>query len=155
MEMKGEKRRDRTPGNSDSGAMGRVVPLLVDANQGARILGVSPAHFYKFIRKRRSAPPIMVGSLNMWRREDLLRIIGTPCDSQTPEDILIDALTVAELCSVSRSLVYKLNSLGMMPASVLHGRTLRWNLRESGEWVEAGCKCRGKGIRKIKRGGKT
>ncbi len=92
----------------------------------------------------------MVGSLNMWRREDLLRIIGAPYDQQPPEDILIDALTVAELCSVSRSLVYKLNSLGMMPASVLHGRTLRWNLREIVEWVEAGCKCRGKGIRKNK-----
>ena len=152
--MKGEKRRDRTPGNSDSGAMGQVTPLLVDANQGARMLGVSPAHFYKFIRKRRSAPPIMVGSLNMWRREDLLRIIGAPYDQQPPEDILIDALTVAELCSVSRSLVYKLNSLGMMPASVLHGRTLRWNLREIMEWVEVGCPPRRKAARQ-RHGGKA
>ncbi len=154
MEMKGEKRRDRTPGNSDSGAMGRVVPLLVDANQGAKMLGVSPAHFYKFIRKRRSAPPIMVGSLNMWRRRDLLRIIGASDDPQTPEDILINARTVAELCSVSRSLVYKLNSLGMMPASVLHGRTLRWNLREIMEWVEVGCPPRRKAARQ-RHGGKA
>ena len=149
MEMKGERKRMYAPVDP-GGVMGRVTPLLVDANQGAKMLGVSPAHFYKFMRKRGSAPPITVGALHMWRREDLLRIIGAPYDPQPPEDILIDALAVAELCSISRSLVYKLNKLGMMPVAVLHGRTLRWNLREIAEWVEAGCpqrkeKRRGKG----------
>ncbi len=153
MKMKWEKTRIRAPDNP-GGAMGRVAPLLVDANQGARILGVSPSHFYKFIRKRGSAPPVMVGSLNMWRRKDILRLIGKPCDTEPPEDILINALMVAELCSISRALVYKLNKLGMMPASVLHGRTLRWDWREIGEWVEAGCPPRKKAARQ-KRGGKA
>ncbi len=69
----------------------------------------------------------------------MLRIMGRPYEPQPPRDILIDALAIAELCSVSRSLVYKLNKLEMMPVAVLHGRTLRWNLREIAEWVEEGC----------------
>jgi predicted DNA-binding transcriptional regulator AlpA len=154
MEMKGEKRRDHAPGDPGD-LLGRVTPLLVDANRGARIIGVSTAHFYKFIRRRRgSAPSIAVGSLNLWRREDLLRIMDKPRNPKMPEDILIDARTVAELCSISRSLVYKLNIFGRMPVPVLHGRTLRWSLLEIVEWVEGGCKYRGKGIRRIKSGGK-
>jgi predicted DNA-binding transcriptional regulator AlpA len=153
MEIKGERKRVYTPGDPGV-AMGRLTPLLVDAIQGARMLSVSPSHFYKFMRKRGSAPPIAIGSLNMWRRSDLLRIIGSPCGTEPPEDILIDAMTVAELCSVSRSLVYKLHCLGMMPAAVLHGRTLRWGLREIVEWVEARCPPRRRTVRK-RRGGKA
>ncbi len=154
MKMKEEKSREHAPCAQDS-LLGRVTPLLVDANQGARLLGVSPAHFYKYMRRRGSTPPVTVGSLNLWRREDLLRITGRPARQNTPEDILIDARTVAELCSVSRSLVYKLNVLGMMPVPVLHGRTLRWSLREIVTWVEGGCRYRGKGLRRKRRGGRA
>jgi predicted DNA-binding transcriptional regulator AlpA len=118
--------------------------LLVDAGQGAKMLGVSVSHFYKFTRKNPLAQPVTVGTLNMWRRNDLLRFSGKHRSGRLfPEDVLVDARKVAELCSVSRGMVYKLNVLGMMPEPILDGRTLRWSIQEIEEWVNAGCPERG------------
>ena len=134
---------------------GSITPLLVDSEQGARMLGVSLTHFYRFMRKQTNAPPVMVGSIHMWKRKDLLRLIGKPCDEQPAGDILIDAKTIAELCSISRGMVYKLNGLGMMPRPAFKGRrALRWDWQEIEEWVEAGCPSRRKAARQ-RRGGKA
>lgn len=126
------------------GARRHAAPLLVDSNEGARILGISLSHFYKFLRKNPNAPAIMIGSLHMWRRKDLLRFIGKSCDSPPAEDILIDAQAVAALCSISRSMVYKLNDQHMIPEPLQDGRILRWSVQAIEEWVEAGCPERGK-----------
>ncbi len=126
----------------------QFTPLLVDANQGAKILGISLSHFYVFMRKNKTIRPVAVGSLKMWRRKDLSRLTGKPCDQQpgSAEDILIDVVEIGALCSISRSLVYKLNDLEMMPEPILDGRTLRWSLQEIREWVDMGCPKRGEEI---------
>lgn len=127
----------------------RIMPLLVDANQGARILGISLSHFYKFIRKNKCAQPITIGSLCMWKREDLLRFMGKPCNrSQALDDILIDAQKVAAICSVSRSMVYKMNEQGILPEPIMDGRTLRWSFQIIEEWIGNGCPPRRKVVRR-------
>ncbi len=104
------------------------------------MLGVSVSHFYKFMRKNQCAPPVTVGTLRTWRRADLLRFTGkAQARSQYPDDVLIDSKIVAHLCSVSRSMVYKLNDQGLMPKPIKNGRTLRWSFQVIEEWVEAGC----------------
>jgi predicted DNA-binding transcriptional regulator AlpA len=131
------------------------MPLLIDSTQGARLLGVSLTNFYRFMRKQTNAPPVMVGSIHMWKRKDLLRLIGKPCDEPPVDDFLIDAKAIAELCSISRSMVYKLNDEGMMPDAAFKGkRAIRWDFQEIEEWVEAGCPPRRKTKRKA-RGGKA
>lgn len=112
---------------------------MVDSNHGARILGISLSHFYKFMRQNKAVSPIMLGSLYMWRKKDLLRFIGKPGDPQSTRDILIDTQEIATLCSISRSMVYKLNEQHAMPEPLMDGRTLRWSYQVIEEWIEAGC----------------
>ena len=125
------------PDNTDTDR--HFVPLLVDSNQGARILGISLSHFYKFMRQNKAVSPIMLGSLYMWRKKDLLRFIGKQGDPQAIKDILIDTQEIATLCSISRSMVYKLNEQRLMPEPLMDGRTLRWSFEAIVEWIEAGC----------------
>ena len=114
--------------------------LLVDAYRGAKILGISVSHFYQFMRRNDSIQTITIGTMQMWRRKDLLRLTGAKnALPQKAEDVLIDAQTIASLCSISRSMVYKLNDLGMMPKPILDGRTLRWSMEVIEEWIDAGC----------------
>ena len=120
----------------------RIPPLLVDANRGAKILGVSVSHFYVFMRKNAVVQPVVVGSTNMWRRKDIIRFTGRPCDPPVTEDFLVDAQEVAALCSISRSMVYKLKHSGLMPMPFLDGRTSRWSYLEIEKWVDEGCPSR-------------
>lgn len=133
-------------GQQDSVASVRVIkttadltPLLVDANEGARILGISLSTFYKFTRRNETTPMILIGSLQRWKKQDLLRLTGKPSDYTIAEDFLIDAKIAAMLCSVSRPMFYKLNHEGMVPEPLLDGRTLRWSVQDIGVWIEAGC----------------
>ena len=121
------------------GKQNSVTPLLIDSTYGAEILGVSQPGFHRFMAKNKTIRPVTIGTLLLWRRDDLRRLIGKPREPQPAEDILIDALTVATLCSISRSMVYKLNDLGMMPNPIMVGERLRWSSEEIGEWVAAGC----------------
>jgi excisionase family DNA binding protein len=52
---------------------------------------------------------------------------------------LADAEEAARVCSISESMLYKLNAAGKMPAPVRIGSLLRWKRRELLEWIEAGC----------------
>ena len=116
-----------------------MTPLLIDSAYGAEVLGVSQPGFHRFMAKNKTIRPVTIGTLLLWRRDDLRRLIGKPREPRPVEDILIDALTVAALCSVSRSMVYKLNDLGMMPNPIMVGERLRWSSEEIGEWVDKGC----------------
>lgn len=116
-----------------------LTPLLVDSNEGARILGISLSTFYKFTRRNEATPMILISSLQRWKRQDLLRLTGKPISYTIVEDFLIDAKIAAILCSVSRPMFYKLNQLGMVPEPILAGRTLRWSIQDIVEWIEAGC----------------
>ena len=127
------------------------APLLVDSNQGARILGISLSHFYKFMRDNKTVSPVMVGTLHMWRKNDLLRFTGKAVAPQPVRDILIDAQEIATLCAISRSMVYKLNDQAAMPEPILDGRTMRWSFQAIQEWIGAGCPKRGKAPRNKKR----
>ncbi len=129
-------------------AGGEMTPLLVDANQGAKMLGVSLSTFYKVMRKSENAPMIQLGSLQRWRKKDLLRFTGTAFHYTIVEDFLIDTEAAAILCAVSRSMFYKMNQLGATPKAVSDGRTLRWNCRETADWIEAGCPNYGKKSRR-------
>ena len=154
-EKEGKSQQNRVEVNLDAiiGAPGHITPLLVDSNHGARILGVSVSHFYKFMRRNNSAPAIPIGTLQMWRRKDLLRFTGKrDVPTQFPEDVLIDVQMVAALCSISRSMVYKMNEMQALPEPLMYGRTLRWSYQAIEEWIEAGCpkrnKAKGKAGRK-------
>ncbi len=57
------------------------------------------------------------------------------------ESPLVDAKEAARLCSISESMLYKLNAAGKIPAPVRIGSLLRWKRRELLEWIEAGCPC--------------
>lgn len=138
-----------TPDSADTDR--HFVPLLVDSNHGARILGISLSHFYKFMRQNKAVSPIMLGSLFMWRKKDLLRFIGKSGDPQSVKDILIDTQEIAILCSISRSMVYKLNEQRAMPQPLMDGRTLRWSYEAIVEWIDEGCPPRRKQIRKKRR----
>lgn len=119
---------------------GEVTPILVDANEGARILGIGLPTFYKFTRRNEATPTILLGSLQRWKRHDILRIAGKKiAPLPVPEDVLVDAKTISKLCSISRPLFYKLNQLGVTPEPILDGRTLRWSFHEIVEWIEEGC----------------
>ncbi len=118
---------------------GEVTPLLMDARQGAKTLGVSLTTFYKVMRKSESAPMIQLGSLQRWRKKDLLRFIGKAFRCAVEEDFLIDANAAAILCAVSRQMFYKMSRSGVTPATVLTGRALRWSCQEIVDWIEAGC----------------
>ena len=126
----------------------KIAPLLVDANAGAEILGVSPPTFYKFIRKNAEIPVVELGSLHRWNRWSLLRLAGKKGEEAIYPDILVDAKIGAVLCSVSRPMFYKLNKLGVTPKPIMTGRTLRWSLLELYDWIEHGCPPRRKQARK-------
>jgi excisionase family DNA binding protein len=55
------------------------------------------------------------------------------------ESPLVDAKEAARLCSISESMLYKLNAAGRMPAPVRIGTLLRWKRRDLLEWIDAGC----------------
>jgi len=141
-EKEGKSQQNRVEVNLDAiiGAVGHITPLLVDSNQGARILGVSLSHFYKFMRKNNCTPPIPIGTLQMWRRKDLLRFTGKrDVSTQFPEDIVIDVQMVAALCSISKSMVYKMNEMRALPEPLMYGRSIRWSYQAIEEWIENGC----------------
>jgi predicted DNA-binding transcriptional regulator AlpA len=88
----------------------------------------------------------------MWRRKDLLRFTGkSDAPRQIAEDILIDAQALAALCSISRSMVYKMNEQAALPQPIQYGRTLRWSFQAIEEWVVLGCPPRRPPVRKKKR----
>jgi len=120
------------------------TPLLVDSNHGARILGISLSHFYKFMRQNKAVSPVILGTLHMWRKNDLLRFTGKSIEPEPARDILIDAQEIATLCAISRSMVYKLNEQYAMPKPILDGRTMRWSFQAIQEWIDAGCPGRAK-----------
>lgn len=49
---------------------------------------------------------------------------------------------VAELLSISRSMVHKLRAQGKLPEPVRLGRCLRWSRNEIADWINAGCPSR-------------
>ena len=115
------------------------APLLVDSNHGARILGISLSHFYKFMRQNKAVDPVILGTLHMWRKRDLLRLTGKSIKPEPARDILIDAQEIATLCAISRSMVYKLNEQDAIPLPIMDGRTMRWSYQAIVEWIDAGC----------------
>lgn len=138
-EGKGQQNRVAGFSGDTDGTDRHFTPLLVDSNQGARILGISQSHFYKFMRNNKSVSPVLLGSLNLWRKNDLLRFTGKPRETQSARDVLIDAQEIATLCAISRSMVYKLNEQHAMPEPILDGRTMRWSFQAIQEWIDAGC----------------
>lgn len=82
---------------------------------------------------------ILIGSLQRWRKSDLLRFTGKAVNCIVPEDFLIDAKIAAMLCSVSRPMFYKLNQEGMAPLPIVEGRLLRWSFQDIEAWIETGC----------------
>lgn len=53
--------------------------------------------------------------------------------------LLVDAVSAASLCGISRSQWFKLTSAGKTPAPVRLGGSVRWNRRELEQWTAAGC----------------
>lgn len=127
-----------------------MTPLLVDSTEGARILGVSLSTFYKFTRGNENAPMIQIGTLQRWKKKDLLRFTGKAFRCTVADDFLIDTKAAAVLCAISRPMFYKMNQTGVTPKAIFDGRTLRWSCQEIVDWIEAGCPeyrkkhCRGK-----------
>ena len=126
----------------------KVNALLVDANTGAEILGVSLPTFYKFVRRNPETPTIELGSLQRWNRWSLLRIAGKKGEEGIYPDVLVDAKIGAVLCSVSKPMFYKLNKLGVTTKPIMTGRTLRWSLLELFDWIEHGCRPRKKQVKR-------
>jgi predicted DNA-binding transcriptional regulator AlpA len=58
------------------------------------------------------------------------------------ELFLVDARIAARLCSVGKTLWFKLHSSGRCPMPVKLGRRTLWNIQELRAWVDAGCPCR-------------
>ncbi len=52
---------------------------------------------------------------------------------------LITANEFAELLSVSERTLYRLKSIGQLPAPIVLGGSVRWRLSEIRDWVAKGC----------------
>ena len=52
---------------------------------------------------------------------------------------LISASQLADLLSVSERTLYRLKSIGQLPAPIVLGGSVRWRLTEIREWIAQGC----------------
>jgi predicted DNA-binding transcriptional regulator AlpA len=72
------------------------------------------------------------------RKPVLLLDVMMHCSQTKP--LLLDAIEVAELLGIGRSLLYAMHSSGQLgPMPLKLGRCTRWRLDELERWVEAGC----------------
>ena len=52
---------------------------------------------------------------------------------------LISASQLADLLSVSERTLYRLKSIGQLPAPIVLGGSVRWRLTEIRDWIAQGC----------------
>ena len=55
------------------------------------------------------------------------------------ESALVDVKEAARMCSISASMLYKLNVAGQMPAPIKLGTLLRWKRQDILGWIDKGC----------------
>jgi len=60
-----------------------LVPLLLDADDAAMLLGVSRSHFYALHSSGRLGPsPVRLGKRSLWRRDELEQWVLNDCPSR-------------------------------------------------------------------------
>ena len=55
------------------------------------------------------------------------------------ESALVDVKEAARMCSISASMLYKLNVAGVLPKPIKLGKLLRWKRQDILEWIDQGC----------------
>ena len=55
------------------------------------------------------------------------------------ESTLVDVKEAARMCSISASMLYKLNVAGVLPTPLKLGKLLRWKRQDILEWIDQGC----------------
>ena len=60
------------------------------------------------------------------------------------ETALLDVKEASRLCSISASMLYKLNAAGSMPTPIRIGALMRWRRKDLLKWINAGCPMGGK-----------
>ena len=69
-------------------------------------------------------------------------MLGESQDKAIPpqhDAMLLDAVQVGQVLSVSEKMVRKLDATGRLPVPVNLGRCVRWRRQELAAWVQAGC----------------
>ena len=61
----------------------QIVPLLLDAEEAATLIGVSRAHLYALYSSGRLGPtPVRLGKRSLWRRDELESWVASDCPSR-------------------------------------------------------------------------
>jgi len=60
-------------------------------------------------------------------------------NAPAPAPLAVDADGFAELASISRAMVFKLDASGRCPAPVRIGRAVRWRVDDIRQWLANGC----------------
>ena len=66
-------------------------PLLIDAREGARLLGICRAHFLRLDSAGRVPAPVRLGRRTLWNREELILWCNAKCPGRDRWQAMVDS----------------------------------------------------------------